>query len=112
LISYVVISREPFSVEECNVGSGAACGAIYLHQGFEKLLRDKVGAQAKTILTERRVNEALRYFENAIKRAFNPYEEACETEFEIPMAGAPDVPALGLEEGYLKLSRSVPVPHF
>lgn len=47
----------------------------------------------------------MRYFENSVKRAFNPYEEACETEFEAPMGGAGDVLEVGLEDGYLRLSK-------
>lgn len=86
------------------MGSGAACGAIFLHKGFEALLRAKLGRWADSILTDRNLGEAMRYFESAVKRTFNPHDEACETEFEVPMGGAEDVPSIGLEEGYLKLS--------
>lgn len=106
MISYLVTSREPFQVEECTEGSGAACGAIFLNKRFESLLRDKLGALAKTILTPKRINEAIRFFENTIKRAFNPLDPmSCDSEYEIPLAGAKDVPRIGLEDGYLRLSR-------
>lgn len=99
------MSRDPFSVEECNEGSGAACGAIFLNKGFEDLLRRKLGDQANTILTARRLNEAIRYFENSIKRAFNPFDDACDDEYDIPLSGAKDMPSIDLEDGYLKLSK-------
>ena len=102
------MSRDPFSVEECNEGSGAACGAIFLNKGFENLLRTKLGDQANTILTARRLNEAIRYFENSIKRAFNPFDDACDDEYDIPLSGARDMPGIDLEDGYLKLSKFNP----
>ena len=92
-------------VEECNEGSGAACGAIFLNKGFENLLRKKLGQHAKTILSTRRLVEAIRYFENSIKRAFNPYDPSCDDEYDIPLSGAKDVPEIGLEDGYFKLSK-------
>jgi hypothetical protein len=99
------VSRDPFSVEECNEGSGAACGAIFLNKGFEDLLRKKLGNQANAILTVRRLSEAIRYFENSIKRAFNPFDDACDDEYDIPLSGARDMPSIDLEDGYLKLSK-------
>jgi hypothetical protein len=91
-------------IEECNIGSGAACGSIYLDKGFETLLRNKLGRQGNSILTEKRLAESRRHFDSAIKRQYNPYDDHGETEFEIPLTGAPDLPAVGLEEGYLTLS--------
>jgi hypothetical protein len=70
-------------------------------------LRNKFGEQADTILTERRLAEANRHFDTVIKRQYNPYDENCEAEFEIPLNGAPDLPDVGLEEGYLALSKYV-----
>ena len=102
----MVISRDPFQVEECNEGSGAACGAIFLDKGFGDLLCRKLGALAASTLTARRLNEAIKYFENSIKRAFNPFDEAsCEAEYDIPLSGLKDIPSIGLEDGYLKLSK-------
>ena len=85
MISYEVVGLEPFSIEECNVGSGAACGAVFLNKGFEDLLREKLGGRAESILTSKRLAEAVRFFESSIKVAFNPYDEYTEDEFDVPM---------------------------
>jgi hypothetical protein len=107
LISYEVVGLEPFSIEECNVGSGAACGAVFLNKGFEDLLREKLGGKAESILTSKRLVEAVRFFESSIKVAFNPYDEYTEDEFEVPMGSIGDVLEIGLEDGYLKLSKFI-----
>jgi hypothetical protein len=104
LISYEVISRDPFSIEECTVGSGAPCGAVYLNKGFESLLRRKLGAKANSVLTPNRLREAMRYFDTGVKCSFNRCNEACETEFDVPLPGAADSPDINLEDGYLKLT--------
>jgi hypothetical protein len=106
LIAYEVISQVPFSVKECTVGTGALCGAVFLHKAFESLIRRKLGSRSSSILTERRLKEAMKYFENSVKRKFNPYDESCDPEFDVPMGNAKDIPSLGLEDGYLKMSRS------
>jgi hypothetical protein len=101
-----VVRTDPvLSVEECNAGTGAAYASVYLDLGFERLIRNKLGAKADTILTKKTAVECLRYFES-IKREFNPYDPDCENDFEIPIRGAPEMPEIGLEEGHLKLSKS------
>jgi hypothetical protein len=49
--------------------------------------------------------ELVRYFDSSIKRQFNPYDPACDTEFEVSIAGVSDIPRIGLEDGYLTLSK-------
>ena len=104
------MSQVPFSVKECNIGSGALCGAIFLHKNFKELLRHKLGTRANSILTERKLKEAMSYFENSVKRAFNPYDETCEPDFDVPLGNTSDILSIGLEDGYLRLSMfEVPV---
>jgi len=66
-------------------------------------LRQKLGRHADSILTRNTLNEARRYFEDSIKRTFNPNDT--DDDFDVPLRGADDIPAIGLEEGYLKLSK-------
>jgi hypothetical protein len=101
-----VISQKLFRVEECTVGTGAACGAIYLDQGFETLLRNKFGEVGIQCLDEKRLAELCRHFDSSIKRQFNPFDPLAETEFEIPIPGIQDMPSIGLRDGYLMLTRS------
>lgn len=100
-----MISQTPFRIEECTVGTGAACGAIYLDQGFETWLRNKFG-EVRIHLDERRVTELCRHFDNSIKLQFNPFDPLAETEFEIPISGIQDLPSIGLQDGYLIVTRS------
>ena len=103
-----MISRDPFSIKECNIGSGAACGSVYLDKGFERLVQEKFGNKASSILTPKRLNGALRHFEVVVKRVFDPYDGNCQREYEIPLIGAPDVPESGLVDCYLTLSQYHP----
>lgn len=103
LISYKVLALEPFSIEECTAPTGAACGSVYLNQGFESLIRSRLGRDADSILNPRVSAEIISQFET-IKRRFNPYEGG-EDDYDVPLRGAPEMPHIGLEEGYLKLSK-------
>ena len=98
-------SRRPFIINECARGSGGTGGAQYLNAGFERLIRKKLGTRANEILNGKCLTEALRNFETTIKCQFNPLSEGCDSEFEIPVPGAPDIPSIGLESGYLKLTK-------
>jgi hypothetical protein len=105
LIAYKVKSQSPFQVEECSVGTGAACGAVYLDQNFEKLIRDRFGDKADAVLTDRRLKDMVRNFDMQIKRVFNPFDARCDSEFELPVTGVSDMPEINLEDGYLTLTR-------
>jgi hypothetical protein len=65
----------------------------------------KMGKYGQNLLKPRTLEEALNYFENGIKRQYNPYSCDCDDVYEIPIAGAPDILAIGLEAGYLQLTR-------
>jgi hypothetical protein len=78
---------------------------VYLDQGFQELLRQKMGRHANSLLTIKRAFETAKWFDDGTKRHFNPYDKDCEPEFEIPLVGVPDVPEIGLEYGYLRLKR-------
>ena len=104
-MSYKVLSLNPFEVQESSEGTGAACGAMYLNDGFGRLIHSMMGTLAPEIITERRLEEAKRCFETTIKCVFNPLAPDCEDEYEIPLPGARDVLPIGLEGGYLALSK-------
>lgn len=105
LIAYEMVERQPFSVRECTAGTGAACGAVFLNRNFEKLLHERLDPHDPKVLTPKRLMEAVRNFEGNLKFSFDPFSEECEDEFEVPLPGAPDIPRVGLEEGYIKLSK-------
>jgi len=103
-----VVTESPFAVEECSVGTGAACGSIYLDQAFENLLKGRFGKASEKILTPKRLLELVRYFDSSIKRQFNPLDPSADTEFEVPIAGVDDIPRIGFEDGYLRLTKYDP----
>jgi hypothetical protein len=107
LITYKVLSRYPFEIQECGLGTGQACGAVRLDEGFEALVKRKLGRHSATILTPKRILEFKRQFDSFIKRQFDPFDEDCEEEYEVNLAGAPDIPEVGLEAGYLKIKKHV-----
>ena len=72
LIAYQIVAKVPFQIKECTVGTGTACGELRLDEGFKDLLRRKLGTFAENILNPRTLDEAVNYFENAIKRQHNP----------------------------------------
>jgi hypothetical protein len=102
-----MMSRHPFRVREYTKGTGGACGAIFLTQYFKDLLFEKVGEENRAILTPKRLAEAVHNFERTVKFTLNPYDKSSHTEtsIEIPLPGAPDIPAIKLEDGYITLSR-------
>ena len=59
------------------------------------------------MLNDKRRIELRRHFDSFIKRQFNPLDPDCEDEYEIPFAGAADIPDIGLEAGYLKVRKLV-----
>jgi len=91
------------------VGTGGAWGAFRLDEGFKNTLRRKLGRHADNLLKQRTIDEAVNYFETAIKRQYNPYAQDCDEEYEVPMTGVADIPAIGLEAGYLRFTRLSPL---
>lgn len=69
-----------------------------------------MGAYADTILTERRLGDLLRNFDNSIKRKFNPFGPRPVAEYEIAIGGVSDIPEIGLEDGYMTLTKYYPFP--
>jgi hypothetical protein len=67
-----------------------------------------MGKYAQNLLNTKTLEAAANHFDNAIKRSYNPYQLDGDEVYEIPMAGAVDVPAIGLEAGYLRLTKFEP----
>lgn len=105
MISYELVSTEPFRLKECSTGTGAACGAIFLTDNFEKLLHQRLGARSQEVLTPKRLDYAVKSFEGYLKCNFDFFSEDCEKEFDIPLPGAPDIPEIGLNDGEISLSK-------
>ncbi|KAI6821312.1 actin-like ATPase domain-containing protein [Hortaea werneckii] len=102
LITYGIRSLRPLRLEEVVRGSGGCCGAAFLNLAFENFIKKKIGNKAfhelrfnkpKTWLT------ALSYFEDRVKRTFNPAQR--DTDFYIPLPNFEDNAKAGIQDGYL-----------
>jgi hypothetical protein len=100
-----VLSLDPFKVEECTVGTGAACGAIYLDQAFEKLMLSKFDT-AGLDLGEKRLAGLRDFFATTIKHRFNPFDTQVQSEYDFNV-GLQDTPAIDLKDGYLTLKKYI-----
>lgn len=73
LISYKVLQTDPLQLGECVEGSGQLCGAVFLDQDFEGLMKQLVGSawDVPDDVIKRIVDEQ---WENGIKRGFEGRE--------------------------------------
>ncbi|KAK3677146.1 hypothetical protein LTR78_002684 [Recurvomyces mirabilis] len=102
IISYEIKNITPLRLEESVEGQGDVCGAALLNYRFEDYVKSKIGhTKFEEIRRTRKWRTALNYFEEYVKRNFDPEDD---TEFHIPMPGIPDMPAAGIESGYMVLS--------
>jgi hypothetical protein len=65
------------------------------------MIRQRLGREADSILTQRVSAEIISQFDT-LKRRFNPSES---DGYDLPLRSAAEMPHIGLEEGYLKLSK-------
>jgi hypothetical protein len=109
LISYKILSRNPFVIDESSGGTGSFCGSSLLNQNFEHLLAKKLGPRnAPRVLSPALLPIPMNTFENGLKKQFNPYEPDCDETYEIGFGShAPDVPEAGLEGGYMRLTKYI-----
>ncbi|KAK5678546.1 hypothetical protein LTS10_008990 [Elasticomyces elasticus] len=101
LISYSIKQLKPLRLEELAKGSGGFCGAAFLNVGFEQFVRTKLGKTAFGAICTSKPKSwlmAMKYFEDYVKRNFNPDED--ET-FNIPFPGVDDNEKAGIEGGFL-----------
>jgi hypothetical protein len=100
-----VASRDPFTVKECTLGTGEACGAVFLNKEFENLIKRKVGGRSEVLLTERALSVSMEMFDNWIKCKFDPDDEDGEDEYDVPLPGIEDISEIDLKGGYLRLTK-------
>jgi len=105
LISYEVESVKPFMISECSIGTADACGSVFLNRAFEAAVRKRLGKYAEQVLKPRCLAEVLRHFDHFIKVEFKDDVEFIN--FAIP--GAPDIPEADVEDGFMSMTRYVPV---
>jgi hypothetical protein len=73
------------------------------------LLRSKLGKHAQQVLTDQVLEEACGSFQHKIKTSFNPYDNDKDSdEYMVAVKGAPEIPSIRLESGFLELQKSFP----
>ena len=95
----------PFKISECSVGTADACGSVYLNFAFEQAIRTRLGRYAEQVLKPRCLADIIRNFDLFIKVRFQNNES--ETDLVIPVPGAPNVPELGIADGYMTFPRYI-----
>ncbi|KAI6823504.1 actin-like ATPase domain-containing protein [Hortaea werneckii] len=101
LITYSIQQLTPLRLEEVVRGSGGCCGAAFLNIRFENFVREKLGDETFERLRLEKPRSwpmALKYFEDYVKRNFDP--DADEV-FNIPFPGVADNAAAGIDCGFL-----------
>ncbi|KAF2267197.1 hypothetical protein CC78DRAFT_541863 [Lojkania enalia] len=101
LISYKVLQADPLQLGECVEGSGKLCGAVFLDQDFEGLMKQLVGAawNVPDAVIKRIVDEQ---WENGIKRGFEGQDRNWKITLPIECVqqGAPH--SITLNKGHVR----------
>ncbi|KAM0194695.1 hypothetical protein ACHAPI_006992 [Fusarium lateritium] len=71
VISYEVVSEQPFKLEECVSGTGKLAGAFKIDQAFESYLKGKTKLKISSLKDSDYNNFILREWELGAKRSFN-----------------------------------------
>ncbi|KAK5129421.1 hypothetical protein LTR08_003277 [Meristemomyces frigidus] len=101
LITYKIKQLTPLRLEEIVPGSGSCCGSAFLNVRFQEFVRNKLGNtefEDLCLNKPRSWSTALKYFEDYVKRNFNPEEHVV---FNVPFPGVPEDEAAGIEHGYM-----------
>lgn len=81
---------------------------MVLDAKFESFLANLLGFQDFEVLPDRTRNGALRFWQDHIKPNFlgvDSDDEDDDLGWELPLPGSPDRPLIGLEGGFLQLSK-------
>ncbi|KAH6847777.1 hypothetical protein B0I37DRAFT_375808 [Chaetomium sp. MPI-CAGE-AT-0009] len=96
LISYEITNPRPLEVEECVRGTGDICGAGFIDEAFENMIRSKVGKGYFEIKSRYR-EKMIRDFGVNIKRSFD-YEPGINKKFTVELRGVADNPDEGIRQ--------------
>ncbi|KAI5787710.1 hypothetical protein DFH27DRAFT_486901 [Peziza echinospora] len=126
LISYKITSLNPLRLNECVVGSGGLCGAVYLDRRFEEFVVRRLGKETFDGMSHRARFQMNQYWETYIKREFNDGdgdedgaegaggvslvddgddEEGGGADFHVPVVGIADSAEKGVYAGFLHVTR-------
>ncbi|EOD44734.1 putative hsp70 family protein [Neofusicoccum parvum UCRNP2] len=104
LIAYKITQLSPLLVEESAIGTGGLCGSAFLNYRFEDHVKARLGDERYTEMRTKKQktwNMGLRYFEEFVKRNFNP---DAHVEINVPFPGLPDDEEAGLDCGFMTMT--------
>lgn len=112
LISYKVVSLNPFQLEECAEGNGNAfhvqhsnaywqppigdlCGSVYLDGAFERHIVTLVGEEQYSTIRQKTWKKMLQEFEMSVKRSFDGEDQK---HYSVDLHGVKDDPKNGIDD--------------
>lgn len=110
LISYEIQTLTPLRLQESATGTGALCGGVFLNMRFRNLVESRMGKEAFGSFCEKKPKcwaVALRYFEDYVKRNFDPMNSQTQydgNKFNVPLPGVEDDANMGVDCGFFILS--------
>lgn len=110
LITYKAETVSPLTLSEVVPGNGFLCGGAFLNVRFQACIRRRLGSEVYDTMMERKPRTwatALKYFEEYVKRNFDPSDDQSsfdDTDFDVPVPGLADNEAPGIESGFMSLS--------
>ena len=112
IISYEIQSLSPLRLKESVRGTGELCGGAFLNIRFQELIKSRISTDTfKELVTQKPKawDLALKYFEDYVKRMFDPSDDKDaydDTKFSVPLPGVADNAAAGLEGGFILITNA------
>jgi hypothetical protein len=112
LACYTITSTSPLRLKEAAPGIGALCGSVFLNLKFQDLVRQRMGVEVFQAFCDKNPNAwavAHKYFEDYVKRNFDPIDSDTEfddSQFNVPIPGAPDNLAAGIVGSFITLTNA------
>ncbi|PSK40200.1 Heat shock protein 12B [Elsinoe australis] len=109
LITYEIQHTDPLRFREVVPGQGGLCGGVFIDLAFENYLKQRFGKREFAKMCREKpmmLPTALSYFEDKVKRKFNP-DETGKVTFKVPVPGMPDDSSFGVKDGFILLTTKV-----
>ncbi|THZ04203.1 actin-like ATPase domain-containing protein [Aureobasidium pullulans] len=112
LASFEVASVSPLRLVESAPGFGALCGSVFLNLKFQDLVRRRMGADDFQSFCDKNPGAwavAHKYFEDYVKRNFDPVDHETEFDdgqFNVPFPGVKDNLAAGIMGSFITLTNA------
>jgi hypothetical protein len=100
-----VVENRPFLIRESTIGTGGASGAIYILRGFEELVRSRFRQVGIAQIEDKTIRGIVEQFRDRIMHHFDGLDPQAEAEFDLPIPGVHEMPAIGIRDGFMTFSK-------